>query len=303
MNELISVIIPTYARKDGSTFFLLKRAIRSVYLQRLKNYEILVIIDGISEHLKKEIEEFDSGIHVIFSESKTGAGTSRNIGVNLSKGEYIAFLDDDDEWLPQKMKYQLQKMEEFNKSVPIFSFTRFFGKNHKVFPRKNFNKNEDISNFLFVRNFFYGYGFIQTSTIIINRKLANKINFEKNLKKHQDWDFELKVNNLKNVEIVYLHEIYSIYHEDAPARERVGGKIDYKNSLNWGINNKEKFTTKAFNWFIINIVFPQIVSEEIVKKDKILAISKIFITLKGKGKYNLFNLYKIVKYLFRIYFS
>lgn len=105
-DSLVSVIIPTYNRPD-----FLRRAIASVRAQEGINYEIIIVDDASDEDLSSE---FASAPDVTYLRNKKnrGGSFSRNRGLEVAKGEYVNFLDDDDEFLPGKLHLQLQKFEE-----------------------------------------------------------------------------------------------------------------------------------------------------------------------------------------------
>jgi glycosyltransferase involved in cell wall biosynthesis len=103
--NLVSVVIPTYKRRDATT-----RAIESCLAQSYKEIEIIVVNDDLEDFEFIQLEAAFSGeSRVAFhSVSHTGhPGKVRNIGVGLSKGEWIAFLDSDDYWVPGKIEFQL----------------------------------------------------------------------------------------------------------------------------------------------------------------------------------------------------
>lgn len=109
MEELVSCIIPSYKRADT-----LKRAIDSVLAQTYKNIEILVVDDNIpgdeySIALREIVNSYDKNCRVklITQPKHINGAEARNAGVHAAKGEYIAFLDDDDEWLPDKTERQM----------------------------------------------------------------------------------------------------------------------------------------------------------------------------------------------------
>ena len=113
--DKVSVIIPTFNR-----FKYLLNAIESVKKQTYKNIEIIVVNDCSTE---KEYYNYDFGNNIIVihldknSKNIFGyacAGYVRNQGINASTGFYIAFLDDDDVWFPNKIEIQLNKMKETN---------------------------------------------------------------------------------------------------------------------------------------------------------------------------------------------
>lgn len=109
MNQpLVSVIIPTFNRRST-----IKRAIDSVLTQTWKNFEIIIVDDCSTDDTFAFIQEqygtLDNLIYII-NEQNCGAGESRNIGVSYAHGDYIAFHDSDDEWMPQKLELQMQKI-------------------------------------------------------------------------------------------------------------------------------------------------------------------------------------------------
>ena len=105
---LVSVIIPFYERVDW-----LKEAIESVLAQTYKNIEILVVNDGSKENVDSLLEEYGNKIKYIYKKNG-GPATARNLGIEKSTGDYIAFLDSDDLWLPKKTERQIEVMEKNN---------------------------------------------------------------------------------------------------------------------------------------------------------------------------------------------
>ena len=108
MNK-VSIITPTYNRSD-----LIARCIKSVQAQTYKNWELLITDDGSTDSSREVIEELlksDSRIKYFFQENK-GIGAARNKAINNSSGDYIAFLDSDDEWHPEKLEKQISLLEK-----------------------------------------------------------------------------------------------------------------------------------------------------------------------------------------------
>ncbi|GEM_PF-606516 len=105
----VSIVIPTYNRPG-----LLKRAIASVQAQTYKNYNIWVVQNGpVSKETREIVESFkrkDLPIHYHHIR-RADPTCARNIGIKLSRGEYIAFLDDDDQWLPEKLERQVSMLD------------------------------------------------------------------------------------------------------------------------------------------------------------------------------------------------
>ena len=108
----ISVIIPTY--KDPT---VVRQAIASVLAQDINDWEVVIIDDGSSPHdqaaLRTIVGTFaDPRLHVVYSTYNRGPARSRNLGVRLAKGRYLAFLDADDLWSPKKLRIQLRAMQK-----------------------------------------------------------------------------------------------------------------------------------------------------------------------------------------------
>ena len=106
-NPQVSVVIPTCNRPN-----LLKRAIQSVLNQSFQDFEIIVIDDGLEKRADNIIKKIDDArVVCIQNEKNLGASVSRNIGIKQAVGKYITFLDDDDEFYPEKIKKQYQILE------------------------------------------------------------------------------------------------------------------------------------------------------------------------------------------------
>jgi len=188
MLDKISVIIPTYNRAN-----LLPRAIESVLRQTFKNFELIIVDDGSTDNTTEVVKEFlkkDKRIKYIKLNKNSGVPAHpRNIGIQNAVGEYIAFLDSDDEWLPEKLEKQMQLFTNSSNNLG------FVGCNGIVIDEKNNKtteykilKYEDIFKELLINNF------ISTSSILVKKKVFNKIGFfDENLKIGEDRDMWIRI--------------------------------------------------------------------------------------------------------------
>jgi glycosyltransferase involved in cell wall biosynthesis len=104
----VSVIIPTYNRAE-----LLCSAIESVLKQTFTDFEIIVSDDKSTDHTLNVVKSFkDRRVKYMLNEGNKGPSAARNKAILASQGEYIAFLDDDDEWLPEKLKFQVDLLDK-----------------------------------------------------------------------------------------------------------------------------------------------------------------------------------------------
>ena len=114
MNKLISIILPYYKKKK----FIIK-TLSSIYSQSYKNFELIIIYDDqnkddfifINNYIKSKRLK---NVCIINNKKNIGVGLSRNLGVNKSRGKFIAFIDADDYWLKNKLKYQINFMIKKN---------------------------------------------------------------------------------------------------------------------------------------------------------------------------------------------
>src|SRR5262245_40778764 len=110
---VVSVIIPTYNRAG-----FLESAITSALAQTLQDFEIIIVDDASQDDTEKMLGQFqDSRITLVRHKTNQGIAAARNTGVVNAKGKYIAFLDDDDEWLPDKNERQFKLLERSPRSV------------------------------------------------------------------------------------------------------------------------------------------------------------------------------------------
>lgn len=112
---LVTVVIPTHNRSD-----LLPRAIRSVLGQTYKNLECIVVDDASNDSTEQVVREFeDNRLIYLRHETSLHASAARNSGIKKARGEFLAFLDDDDEWLPQKLEKQLGLITSSSEQVGL----------------------------------------------------------------------------------------------------------------------------------------------------------------------------------------
>lgn len=182
----VSVIIPTYNRAR-----FLGGAIRSVLAQSFKDFEIIVVDDCGSDNTKSVIESFaDAGVRYIRHDRQRGGAAARNTGINASLGEYIAFLDDDDEWYPEKLGRQVSAMLASPPEVGgiytgYFIVDRDDGQiRGQIVP----TERGDIYQSLLAGNCIGG-----TSCMLLRRSCFDKIGFfDERLPSFQDYDLWLR---------------------------------------------------------------------------------------------------------------
>jgi glycosyltransferase involved in cell wall biosynthesis len=112
---LVSVVLPTRNRVD-----LLERAVESVLRQSLTDFELIIVDDASEDGTKAylaTVEVRDPRVRVVRNLAAMGGAGARNAGLRLSRGEWTAFLDDDDQWLPTKLQRQLERLSANSSAV------------------------------------------------------------------------------------------------------------------------------------------------------------------------------------------
>lgn len=252
--RLVTVIIPTSNRP-----ILLGRAVESVINQSYKNIEILIVLDGPNEETKKVISKIDScKIKIIESETNIGAAQARNLGIRSASGDCVAFLDDDDEWAPDKIQLQSEAAEKIpgkNYIIGCRIIARD-GKNNKLLASRLPQNDEPLWKYLFERRAFSSsQRQIQTSTLFMNRSLATENPFRK-IQRHQDWDFLLRAEKCSEFVFVMLPNPLVILNIEKN-RKRISTNSDaqsYVFSLNWINSYRESISGRAYADFILTVV-------------------------------------------------
>jgi len=174
--NLVSIIIPYFKKKD----YILD-AINSILNQTYQNFEIIIVYDDIDKSelsLIYKIQKVDKRIKVLINKKNLGAGLSRNYAIKNSNGKYIAFLDADDIWNVEKLKKQVNIMEQKNLSITHTSY-------------EILDKNNNHANIRLAKNLDYKKLLkscdVGLSTVMIKKDLFSKKNKFSNLKTKEDY--------------------------------------------------------------------------------------------------------------------
>jgi glycosyltransferase involved in cell wall biosynthesis len=179
---LVSIIIPVYNRE-----FELKRAVNSVLCQTIQDFEVLVVDDFSETDLESVIGALNDGrVKYVRLDKKGNANVCRNLGTKQAKGDYIAFLDSDDEWLPNHLEKKINKISDNNCDGVFGSTIIDNGNSKKIVLSRPVKENEQMINYLL------SDGFAQTSSYLFTSTAAKNVLWDESLFRHQDLDFSVR---------------------------------------------------------------------------------------------------------------
>lgn len=226
---MVTAIITTYKRPAE----IVKRAAESVLNQTHKDLELIIVDDSPSDYelradVRKMAEDLGERVRYIPHEKNMGACAARNTGLQNAKGEFVAYLDDDDEWLPEKIEKQLDIMRKNNNVALVYCgrYT-YWQEQKKLVNQKVCFLRGYVFDELFVKNFIGS-----TSFPLIRKSVIEKLGgFDVKLPAAQDYEMWLRMAKENEVDYVkeplvkyYVHpgeQITKNYRAKSIALERI----------------------------------------------------------------------------------
>lgn len=241
----VSVIIPFYNRSKT-----IRRALESVIAQSHTDWECLVVDDGSSEEEKNNliriVEEIDDPrIYLEHLTDNKGGGAARNCGIEMTSGQFIAFLDSDDEWIEDKLLMQVKEAKVNPGCLMSCQSLVFYNSGQGVLPQ-NLNIDSKVADYLFVNN-----GWLQTSSFFIRREDLGNIRFDESLPRHQDYDFLLQLEEIGIRPRIVPQVLVKVHWEDL---ESSGRSNNIETSIQFMKSRKAQFTRTAASCFKVKFV-------------------------------------------------
>ncbi len=219
MDYLVTAIITTHHREAK----IIERALRSVLQQTYKNIEVIIVNDAPNfsgnSNIEKMLKQYSSyPIRYVMNTRKAGACASRNMGIDLANGQFVALLDDDDEWLPSKISDMILIMTD-DVGLVYSSYDNI--KSGKVYPRsKTTTYDGNVHEKLLYGNFIGG-----CSIPLIRKSIICEAGgFDENMPSAQDIDAWLRISKLCKVK--YLDKaLVHYYVSDVAITSNINGRI------------------------------------------------------------------------------
>ena len=203
----ISVIIPAY-----NCGRYVSETVESVLAQTYQDYEIIIVDDGSTDNTKdvlaKFVDAYPNKVKYIFQQN-AGEGGARNQGIKESIGDYVAFLDSDDIWLPTKLEKQMALVDSLeDKDVVVFGDQYHFNDNGEILAKSMFNILKPHNGFIFEK--LLSENFITTQTVMVKKSLFNNVGyFKQGMKYCADFDMWLRL--AKDYKFYYVEDVVAGY--------------------------------------------------------------------------------------------
>jgi len=255
VNPLVSAVIPTHNRPQ-----LICRAVRSALNQTYSNLEVVVVIDGPDAATVEILEALhEPRLRVIALHENVGGSEARNIGARVAQGEWVALLDDDDEWLPEKIERQLaiaNALQDKNAFVSSRYIDRSWGAD-RISPLRMPDPHERIDEyFCCPKGYRSGEGSLLTSTLLVHRELMLRIPFVLGLKRGQEFSWMIKACAVGHATYHVAPEVLSVFNSEGNTLSRVSTKPKWRSFYEWMQANKTCFTPRAYSFCIATSVLP-----------------------------------------------
>lgn len=283
-----SVVIPCY--NSSKTIAV---ALESLVKQSFTDFDVVVIDDASDDYAEMQsvAEEYSDRllIRVIRNSINMNGAYSRNRGIAIAGGEFIAFLDSDDSWMPDRLEtaWELIRKISVEKFVIYGQFELV--RNHPtgaLLPMRGIRKGELVSDYVFAAS-----QQMQTSTFVCPLMVARKIMFDEVLTRHQDSDFMMRAQQ-SGVELIFQHRKCATYFFTAENfRQRVSsGRINSEFCTNWLDSKKAYFSSSSIAGYKL-VVFSRILYME----GDILKSLETFVLSLGKVGFRNFAEFLTIK--------
>jgi glycosyltransferase involved in cell wall biosynthesis len=281
----VSAIIPTRNRPEP-----LERAIRSVLAQTFEDFEVIVVIDGPDKVTRPDIlRAMSRRVRVISLAENVGLAEARNEGIRRARGRWVALLDDDDEWLPEKLAFQIAAAEKLEGEY-VFVPCKFIEKTltlERIMPAKLPKSALNFSEYIYCEQ-----GYLQPSMFFMSRALCLEVPFTKGLRHVEDSDWLLRAMRHPGIKLGGVNRALSIYY-NYKSGDRESETTPWEKPLKWAVENHALFTRRAFPFYVARI--------GVNAKQAGEPISVLFHLLRMASEYGSLNI-KSLLYFFAYWF-
>lgn len=229
MNSLVSIVLPTYNRGE-----ILKKTIASIISQTYTNWELIIVDDDSNDYTEEIVNGWnDSRIRYEKNDKNYGSNYSRNRGAALANGEFLAFIDSDNEWMPDKLERQISCFEAQSELELVFCKVMVKeGGLEKIVPNEQI---EDLKEIMVRKNI------VDTSAALMRKTAFEQVGkFDEKISRLQDWDLFFR--------FIVVYELPALYVDDCLDINHV--QTDSISKNNWKLfDSMVYFMVKYEKWY------------------------------------------------------
>ena len=273
MKALVDVVIPTFNRAS-----VLEKAIRSVFNQSFQFFRLWIVDDGSTDHTQVVLDKWKhlSQIQVLSLSANNGVSVARNRGIRAGQADWVAFLDSDDEWKPNKLEIQMRWIKQ-NPHYPLVHTNEIWIRNGRILNQKK--KHQKKGGRIFKESL--SLCCMSPSSVLIQRKVFNKIGFfREDFPVCEDYEMWLRITS--HWEVGFIEQPLIIKH---------GGHVDQ-------LSRKYK----AMDEWRVRAMADHLYSNKIHKEERKeliqVLLKKCQILLNGYKKYNNFTNQKEIQIIY-----
>ena len=245
----VSVVVPTIGRAS------LRAAVESALGQTTSVKEVIVAADTLDD-LDLPV---DPRVRVLRVGPRAGGNVARQTAVAAAEGSLIAFLDDDDVWLPEKLSVQLALAGEVGHDRWIVA-SRVVDTDGSVRPSRVIRPAEDLVEYLFRQSLRHGVGKLHTSTLLISRDLLLEVPLDQDLRFHQDTDWLVRVSRtLPAGSVRQAPEALVVTH---PTPGSVANSIKWRGSAEWALKTFSSSQRRELGEFLLGVTMRHALRDE-----------------------------------------
>jgi len=220
MKPVVTALITTYNRAKYLTI-----AIESVLHQSFRDFELLILDNSSKDETESIVKGFNDARLNYIKHEPLNISQARNLGVRKAAGEFVAFLDDDDEWLPQKLARQVAFFQKADPNVALVygGFIRFDAEGHEFHTYEPWQRGKVLRSLLLLEGEFTG----SASNPMLRKSTVLELGgFDEEVRTGEDWELYLRLAEKYEVDLIPDPVVRIRHHFGARLGDRLGDYLD-----------------------------------------------------------------------------
>jgi glycosyltransferase involved in cell wall biosynthesis len=244
---LFSIVIPVYNRSS-----VIGHAIESVLAQTLQEFELIIVDDGSSDDLYSVVRSYNDNRIVLIRQENQGASAARNTGMDAARGEFVAFLDSDDRFMPHHLS-AISTIVCGSQNLAAYSPVRVErNAGYFVKPSRAIDAGESMACYLMCDR-----GFVQTSGLVVPADAARAIRYREDVSFGDDTDFAIRLS-LAGLNFV-MTKTPSVVWSDPVDPARLSNFVKWRDNFLWLDDLRMRIPQRAYDgyrgWHVAKMIF------------------------------------------------